>query len=139
MIVLKKTRLLRYLSYWLYVIATIGIPIIFIAWQFDLFKKPGILQITGYGIIAIIIVAFICKGHVVRAIADMNKGIARTILQNIMRLVPYLIFWIVLTFLETYIVKVRFILFWSVIGNIGATFLDIWHSYLVKKCEEESK
>lgn len=134
---MKKTLALRYISYWLYVLATIGIPIGLLAWQFDLFKKPGVLQITGYGIIAVIVVIFILKGHIKRAIADMEKGIVRTILQNVMRIAPYVVFWFVLTFLEEYVIKVRFILFWSIIGNTAAMFLDIWHTTLVKKCQKE--
>jgi hypothetical protein len=55
----KKLYILRYLSYWLYVISTIGIPIILVSWQFEIFKKPGGLQITAYGIILVIIVLFV--------------------------------------------------------------------------------
>lgn len=118
-------------------LATIGIPIGLLAWQFDLFKTPGTMQVTCYGIIALLVTVFILKGHIKRAIADMEKGVVRTILQNLTRLAPYIVFWFVLTFLDDYIVKVRFILFWSVIGNIMAMALDIWHTTLVKKCQEE--
>ena len=135
--VTKRDKFLRYFSYWLYVVLSIGIPIALLTWQFDLFKKPGVLQITGYGIIAIIIVLFICKGHLKRAVDDMEKGIIRTTIQNIMRIFPLLIFWFVLTFLDDQIVKVRFILFWSTIGYFAAMFVDIWHTSLVKKCQKE--
>lgn len=137
MTVLKRTIALRYISYWLYVLATIGVPIGLLAWQFDLFKKPGALQITGYGIIAIITLIFIIRGHIKRAIADMEKGIVRTILQNIMHIAPYIVFWVVLTFLDDFVIKIRFVLFWSIIGNLVAMFLDIWHTTLVKKCQKE--
>lgn len=136
---MKKTRFLRYLSYWLYVLATIGIPIALIAWQFDLFKKPGPLQITGYGIVAAIIIIFVVRGHIKRAIMDMQKGVVRTILLNFMRLVPYIIFLFVLVFLEDHIKKVSFILLWSLIGNTGAMALDIWHTTLVQKCQNKTE
>lgn len=134
---MKNTRILRYLSYWIYVILTIGIPIALIAWQFELFKKPGVLQITGYGIIAIIVAVFLLKDLIKKTIADMEKGVLRTILQNVLHLAPYVAFWILLTFLEDHIAKVRFILLWSVISNFIAMFIDIWHTTLVQKCEKE--
>lgn len=134
---MKKTITLRYLTYWLYVIITLCVPIGLLAWQFNLFKKPGVLQLTGYGIIALIIAVFILKGHIKRAIEDMDKCILRTVLQNILRIAPYIFFWFVLTFLEDHIIKVRFIIFWSIVSNTVATFFDIWHTTLVEKCQKE--
>lgn len=134
---MKKYTFLRYFSYWLYVLVSIAVPVGLIAWQFDLFKKPGPLQITGYGIIAIIIVVFVFKGMLKRAVADMEKTWVRTVIQNILRLFPIVAFWLVLMFLESYIAKIRFILFFVIIGYVAAAFIDVWHTNLVNKCKTE--
>ena len=139
---LSNTKLytLRYLSYWLYVILTIGIPVGLIAWQYQLFThKPGGLQLTAWGIITVIVLFFICQGHMKRAIAEMETSITKTIIQNVFRLIPWLAFWIILTFLEDHVIRIRFILFWSIIGNIAAGILDLWHTGLLKECKERSK
>lgn len=135
----KKIKFLRYFTYWLYVLLYIGIPITLIAWQFKLFDKPGKIQITGYGIIAIIVVIFLTKGLITKAISELNNGILRTFLQNIMHIIPLIAFWLALVFLETLLVKVKFILFWSMLGCIAAFGIDIWHTILVKKCNEEKE
>jgi hypothetical protein len=74
-----------------------------------------------------------------RAIAEMETSITKTIIQNVFRLIPWLAFWIILTFLEDHVIRIRFILFWSIIGNIAAGILDLWHTGLLKECKERSK
>ena len=131
----KKLHIFRYLSYWLYVACTIGIPIILISWQFDIFKKPGIGQLTIWGIILVIVLAFIFKGHLNRAISEMETSILKTILINFSKLVPWIIFWFALTFLDDTIHRFKFVLWWSIVGNILAMFIDIYHTATIKECE----
>lgn len=133
---LKKCTIQRYISYWLYVVLSLAIPIGLIAWRFDLFKKPGPLQITGYGIIAIIIAFFIFKGHLKRAVDDMEHTWVRTVIQNIIKLIPLVVFWAILMFMESFLDKIKFILFFTIIGYILAAFVDVWHTEMVNKCKE---
>ena len=136
---LKKLQVFRYLSYWSYVICTIGIPLALIAWQFDIFRKPGPVQLTGWGCIAVIIVAFICGKHILATLRDMEKGLARTILQNAVMLVPFLAVWIMLTFMEQYIIRIRFILLWTIIGLSAASLLDLWHTLILQEINQRKK
>lgn len=135
----KKLYTLRYLSYWLYVLCTIGIPIILISWQYDIFKKIGSLQLTAYGIISVIIVLFICRGHLKRAIEEMDTSILKTVLLNISKLLPWLACWFIITFMSDTMARVRFIIFWSVLGNFGAMFIDIWHTTLYQECKSRER
>lgn len=136
----KKLHILRYLSYWFYVFLTIGIPVGLIAWQCGLFThRTGGLQLTAWGIVAVIIVFFTCQGHMKRAIAEMEIGFIKTILQNIFRIAPWILFWVILTFLDEHIIRVRFILFWSIMGNVFAGFVDLWHTSLLKECKARSR
>lgn len=130
----KKLYTLRYLSYWLYILCTIGTPIALVAWQFDLFKKPGGLQLTGYAIILLIFVAFLGGKHIKRAIADMELSLAKTILQNLILIVPFLILWVILTFLESFISQIRFIALCTVLGLLCAAFIDFLHTKIVQEC-----
>ena len=135
----KKLKICRYLSYWLYVIFTIGIPIALVAWQFDIFKKPGPVQITGYGIIAIIIAFFIFWKHIKRAISEMEQGLAKTILHNLLMVVPFLLVWIAMTFMEDHIVRIRFIIFWTMIGLFVSAFFDLWHTLIIQELKKREK
>lgn len=135
----KKLHTLRYLSYWLYVLCTIGIPIILVSWQYDIFKKIGSLQLTAYGIILVIIVLFIFKGHLKRAIEEMETSVIKTVLLNISKLLPWLVCWLIITFLSDTMARVRFIIFWSVLGNFGAMFIDIWHTTLYQECKSRKR
>lgn len=135
----KKLKICRYLSYWLYVLATIGIPVILIAWRFDIFKKPGPLQVTGWAIMLIVILAFIFGKHLKRAVSELEQGILKSVLHNLIMVVPFLAVWITLTFLETYVSQVRFIIFWTMLGLIGAAFLDIWHAAILKEVKKRDK
>lgn len=134
----KKLNIYRYLSYWLYVLCTIGIPVSLIAWQFDIFKKPGGTQITAYGIILVIILVFICRGHIKRAVADMEISITRTVIINIGKLVPWLACWVILMLASnaaTITARIQFVLFWTIIGNLIAMVFDIWHTELYKEAK----
>lgn len=135
----KKLYTLRYLSYWLYILCTIGIPVALVAWQYDIFKKPSGVQLTAYGVILAIIVIFICRGHIKRAIADMEVSITRTILMNAGRLLPWAACWFIMTFMSDTAAEVQFILFWSIIGNFIAMFIDIWHTALYKECKNRER
>lgn len=135
----KKLYTLRYLSYWLYVLCTIGIPVGLIAWQYQIFKKIGGLQITAYGIILIVVVLFICRGHIKRAIIEMETSIIKTVLLNISKLLPWAACWFIMSFLSGSASKVQFILFWSIIGNFIAMFIDIWHTALYTECKNRER
>ena len=135
----KKLHFLRYLSYWLYVICTIGIPVGLIAWQFQIFHKPGPISLTAYGIIAVLVAAFIFRGHLKRAIAELEPCITKTVIINVGKLVPWIAFWFILTFVTGSIEKIKFILFWAIIGNFFAMFLDIWHTALLRECKNRGK
>lgn len=131
-----KLNVFRYLSYWLYVLCTIGIPVGLIAWQFDIFRKPNGVQLTAYGVILVIIVAFICRGHIKQAIEDMETSILRTVIINIGKLIPWIACWIILSLASeasTVTTRAQFILFWTIIGNLGAMCFDIWHTALIKE------
>ena len=131
-----KLNVLRYLSYWLYVLCTIGVPIGLVSWQFEIFKKPSETQLTTYGIILVIMLVFICRGHIKRAIAEMETCTTKTIIINLGRLLPWMACWFIISFISeasTASEKVEFIMFWSIIGNILAMFLDIWHTALYKE------
>ena len=138
---MSKTKLytLRYLSYWLYLFLTIGIPVGLISWQYKLFvAPPKALQLTAWGAISVIIILFTLKGHLKRAVMEMETSLMKTVILNVFRLLPWVAFWVILTFLESHVVKVRFILLWSIIGNIGASFIDLWHTSLLKECNKRS-
>jgi hypothetical protein len=135
----KKLKTWRYLSYWLYVLATIGIPVILIAWRFDLFKKPGPIQITGWSVVLIIILAFIFSKHLKRAVSELETGVVKAVLHNLIIVVPFLAVWVILTFLETYVSQVRFIVFWTAIGLIAAAGLDVWHAIILKEVKKREK
>lgn len=130
-------KFLRYFSYWLYFFISVGTPIALIAWQFDIFKKPANLQFTAYGIIAVIIFVFSIRGKMKEAIADMDRGIPKTIIKSVQRLAPYLVCWIILTFLDNLIVQVRFILFWTIVAQVVASCVDIWHASIVQRIAEQ--
>lgn len=136
----KKLYTLRYLSYWLYVILTIGIPVGLISWQYKLFAAPPkALQLTAMGGITVMLILFILRGHLKRAIAEMETSLIKTAIQNLFRLLPWIAFWVILTFLESHLIRIRFILLWSILGNIVASFIDLWHTSLLKECKERSK
>lgn len=135
----KKLYILRYLSYWLYVLCTIGIPVGLISWQYEIFKQPSGTQLTAYGIILIIVVLFICRGHIKRAIIEMETCITKTILLDTGRLLPWVASWFIIAFLSEAAAKVQFILFWAIIGNFIAIFIDIWHTALLKECARRNK
>ena len=127
----KKLHTYRYLSYWSYVFSTIGIPIALIVFQYDIFKKPSGVQMTAWGIIAVIITLFVCRGHLSKAIEEMETSVLKTILTNTRKLFPWMVCWFLLTFLKTFASEVQFILFWSIVGNFLAMFLDIWHTNIL--------
>ena len=133
---LRKYSIIRYLSYWLYVLITLVTPIGLIAWQFEIFKQPGKLHITAYGIIAIILALYIMRGHFKQAIADMEYGPIRTLIQNIMRLAPMFIAWFILHFLQKMVEQVEFILLCTIIGYTVAIAFDMLHTSMVVKCKE---
>lgn len=133
-----KQTILRYVTYWLYVLLCLGVPIGLLAWQFDLFKTPGVMQLTAYGIITVIVAVFILRGQLRKLVDDMEKGVPRTIVQNLLKLAPFIIFWLILLFLEDHIMKVRTILFWSLIGYLAAAFVDVWHTKIVMDMQSKN-
>lgn len=135
----KKLQIFRYLSYWAYVFCTIGIPMSLIAWQFDLLRKPGPTQLTGYGVLAIIVLMLLCGKHIKRAIAEMEICITKTVLQNMTSIIPFASVWIVLTFLARFISQVRLIALMSTVGLIFASFLDVWHTLILKELKKREK
>lgn len=135
----KKLYTLRYLSYWLYVFCTIGIPIILIGWQYDIFKKPPAIQLTLTGVILAIIVIFILRGHIKQVIADMEISITKTIIVNLGKMLPWIACWFIMAFLSSSAEKVQFILFWFIVGNIIALFIDVWHTALYKECKNRER
>lgn len=135
----KKLKTWRYLSYWLYVFCTIGIPVALVAWRFDVFKKPGPLQLTGWAIVLIIILAFMLGKHLKRAVSEMESGITKAILHNLIMVVPFLAVWIVLTFMEEYIAQVRFVIFWTMLGLTAAAALDVLHAIILKEIKKRDK
>lgn len=132
----KKLKVCRYLSYWLYVFCTIGIPIALVAWRFDVFKKPGPLQLTGWAIILIVILCFIFSKHLKRAISELEVGITKTVLHNLTMVVPFLAVWLVLTYLEQHIAQLRFIVFWTMMGLTLSAFIDLWHTLIIKEIKK---
>lgn len=130
-----KLKVLRYLSYWLYFFISVGTPIALIAWQFEIFKQPKAMQLTAYGIIAVIIFIFLVRGKMKEAISDMDKGIPRTILRNLQKFIPYIACWMLITFLDDMIIKVRFVMFWTIIAQAIAAALDLWHTTIIKRLE----
>lgn len=138
----KKLNIYRYLSYWLYVLCTIGIPVGLIAWQFEIFRRPGGLQLTAYGVILVLIIVFICRGHIKRAIADMEICVTRTVIINIGKLLPWAACWVILMLASnaaTITTKIQFILFWTIIGNLVAMMFDIWHTALYKEAKHREQ
>lgn len=133
---LRNYSIIRYLSYWLYVLITLVTPIGLIAWQFEIFKQPGKMQITAYGIIAIILALYIMRGHLKQAIADMEYGPIRTLIQNVMRLAPMFIAWFILHFLQRMVAQVEFILLCTILGYIVAIIFDMLHTIMVIKCKQ---
>ena len=135
----KKLKITRYLSYWLYVLFTIGIPIALVAWQFGLFKEPQPRQLTGWAIILVIIACFIFGKHIKRAIADMELGVPKTILRDVTMITPFLALWIVLTFMEAYVSQLRFIIFWTMLGLLLSSFLDLWHTLIIQEIRKRDR
>ena len=135
----RKLSVFRYLTYWLHVLFTVGLPIILVAWQFKIFEKPNPVSITGIAVVATILAFFILGKHLKRAVNELETGVAKTVLHNLTMLLPIAIFWGVLTFLELYVSKVRFILFWVMIGITAAAFLDMWHTFILKEIQKREK
>lgn len=135
----KKLNVFRYLTYWTHLLFTVGLPIILVAWQFEIFKKPGATRVTGLAIVATILAFFILGKHLKKAISDLEPGVAKTVLHNLTMLLPLFIFWVILTFLEVYLSKVKFILFWVMIGILAAAFLDMWHTFILKEIHKREK
>jgi hypothetical protein len=135
----KKLKICRYLSYWAYVFCTIGIPVLLVAWRFDIFKKPGPLQVTGWAIVLIVTLAFILGKHLKRAVDEMEQGVTKAILHNMVIVVPFLAIWIILTFLEQYISQVNFVIFWTMLGLSASAALDVWHAIILKEVKKRDK
>lgn len=130
----KANRVTRYISYWSYFLTSIGVPIILIGSQFDLIKKPSV---SVYGIIAILMFTFFMRKEIKKSLADMEQSKLKTIFENIMRLFPLILMWVVLRFMETHIIKVRFILFWSTISLGVSVLFDVWHTSTLIKIKQE--
>lgn len=135
----KKLNRLRYLSYWLYMLIAIGTPIALVTWKFDIFAKPGPVQCTGWAIILGLILCVILSKLFKRVLADLEQGIIKTILHDGIMISPFFIAWGILTFLERYILQVRFIVFWTIIGLIVASFMDLFHTLILKEIKKRTK
>ena len=54
-------------------------------------------------------------------------------------LIPFLAVWIMLTFMEQYIVRIRFILLWTIVGLSASAFLDLWHTLILQEIQQRKK
>lgn len=134
----KSKNFLRFASYWLYVFFAIGIPIIIIAEQYELIEKAKSTTLTGWGIIVAIIAVFFARKQIIRAIADMPKGITRGALQGLVSLIPLVLLNFVLLVAKKQLGTIQFIVLCSTISNLIACVFNAVHDKLLADIGVES-
>lgn len=136
---MKHLRLKRYSYFWLYSAFSIGIPIALIAAKYQLFKTAGYMQLTGWGLISLLILFLFFKKQFKEMIKTLEQSTFKSILQNfgvpigigtalgICLLVQY--------FINNFI----FILAWSTVSNVIAVYFKVKHMQYVPAPVEDDK
>lgn len=126
---MKKLQFYRFFYWFLFAFFAVGVPSILISTKYQVFEKASNpkVQLAGGAMMIIVLIAFFMKNQLKEMIESMDEGTLKTIIKQIIRVIPILILYFALRFAEIQMANFKFIVLWSFVSNVIAASFQVIH------------
>lgn len=120
---MRQLRLYKFINFLLFVFFSLGVPIILITEEYQLYITDARFYVLVVGLLVLYITAKFFWNYLKRSISYMDPGYYRSLCEEFVRILPLFILWGMLVVMERHVSNAVFIVKWSAISNIiGAVF-----------------